>query len=282
MIKAALPGSALAGFRYLAWGQRLGGQPDPLVEATARNDLVTVGRLIGARDVNTILFESPVSSVPRWRELCSLLDIAFGAGAVEVTMYLLEFHNATVTRETLMMAISSGNVRLIRLAWHRFPEGRNQGRGDLLEVAAHCHQPEPLSWLFREATDLEREAFMAFALEHHLADALVPALADGFRPWWGRSRMLASVWPPARGLEFRAAPSGFHVDGGWWVDHCGVGHGIVPRSWLGLPWLLGGVEPERVAEVVFAPEATLPLSGPLELRRVCEGCSTLRPVSIPE
>ena len=50
---------------------------------------------------------------------------------MDVAKYLLEFHKATPTRETLRMAVSTGNVELIRTAWERLPE-EHEGRADLI------------------------------------------------------------------------------------------------------------------------------------------------------
>ena len=63
------------------------------------------------------------------------------------------------------MAISRGNLELIRLAWGRLPEEDHEGRVDLLEVAADFHRPEPLPWLFRDAAVLDREVFAGLAIE---------------------------------------------------------------------------------------------------------------------
>jgi hypothetical protein len=86
--------SALAGLG-VAWrnasGLRVEKRLDDLAVVTASNDIATVGRLLGARDVNTLCFnerELPESLVRR-QFRCSLLDVAVGSGSVEMTKYLL-------------------------------------------------------------------------------------------------------------------------------------------------------------------------------------------------
>jgi hypothetical protein len=63
---------------------------------------------------------------------------------MEVTKNLLEFHRAKPTRETLKMALSMGDVALIRLIWERLPPSGDEGRLDLLEVAADFDREKPL------------------------------------------------------------------------------------------------------------------------------------------
>jgi hypothetical protein len=46
---------------------------------------------------------------------CPVLDVAVGSGAVDVAKFLLEFLGAKPTRETLKMALSSGNFELVRM-----------------------------------------------------------------------------------------------------------------------------------------------------------------------
>jgi hypothetical protein len=127
-IESASVASALSGFRF-AWGTS--GEDlvrdglNGLAAAAASSDLATVGRLLGPRNVNTVCFnekELPASLVRRPLE-CSLLDVAVGSGSVEMTKYLLEFHRARPTRETLKQSVSTGNVELIRLMRERLPEG---------------------------------------------------------------------------------------------------------------------------------------------------------------
>jgi hypothetical protein len=190
-VAAALPGTALAGFGEV-WLKARGlkanaSRRDELAEACASNDVAAVGRLVGARDVNAIEveFESLPSAVIRRPFECALLDVAVGWGAVEVTKCLLEFHRATPTRETLKMAISSGNLELIRIVVARVPQLRE--RVDLLEVAADFHRVDVLAWLLRDASVFERELFMCLAIERRLADAVVVALDERVVPWWGRT-----------------------------------------------------------------------------------------------
>jgi hypothetical protein len=47
------------------------------------------------------------------------LDLSVGSGSVEMTKCLLEFHGAKPTRETLLMAISTGNFELIKMIRER-------------------------------------------------------------------------------------------------------------------------------------------------------------------
>jgi hypothetical protein len=130
------------------------GALDHLAVASASNDIGTVGRLLGARDVNTIWFASGElpELVVRRPLNCSLLDGAVGSGWVEMTKYLLEFHRAKVTRETLLQAISVGNLELIRMMRERLPGDELRDRIDLMEVATDFHQLEVVAWLFRDAT----------------------------------------------------------------------------------------------------------------------------------
>jgi hypothetical protein len=190
----ARPASALASFRP-AWLKARGGQSaasgvSELASAAARNDVAGVGlQLLGTGEVKGVKFgpEELPESVVRRPPRCSLLDVSVGAGSLEVSKYLLEFHEAPPTRETLKQALSFGNLELIRLIEKRLPEAELERRADLLEVAGDFHQLEPLAWLFRDARMTDRELFVAFALERHLADGLVVVLEGGFQPWWGRS-----------------------------------------------------------------------------------------------
>jgi hypothetical protein len=150
------------------------------------------------------------------------LDVAVGSGAVEMTKYLLEFHGARPTRETLKQAISTGNLELIKLMRERLPEGELRYRVDLLEVAAEFHQQEVVGWLLREATVLERELLEVFALELKLADSLVVALDDGLHPWSWRAREVSLKWRASGKLEFGSAPENFSSEGGWWTSVSGA------------------------------------------------------------
>jgi hypothetical protein len=91
-------------------------------------------------------------------------------------------------------------------------------RVDLLEVAADFHRDEPLAWLVRDATELEREVFAEFALERKLADALLTAFESGLMVWSRRCRAMASEWPAGRGVEVFLAQDGLSSGVGWVVD----------------------------------------------------------------
>jgi hypothetical protein len=58
----------------------------------------------------------------RKAEVCTLLDIAVGSGAVSVSKCLVEFHGANPTRDTLKMALSSGKIELIEFILERVPK----------------------------------------------------------------------------------------------------------------------------------------------------------------
>jgi hypothetical protein len=224
-VEAASLASALASFRH-SWLSGRGtpvddAERDELAEAAASGHLIVVGRLLGPRDVNKVPCTNLPESVVRRPKSCALLDVAVGAGSVETSKCLLEFHKATPTRETLMMAISSGNLELIRLMWARLP-GEHRFRDDLLEVAADFHRDEVTRWLFRDSTISEQELFFVFALEARLADGLLEVLGEGVRPWWRRTRKAAAICREAGEIEFGEPPEGFSVDGGWW-DHANQG-----------------------------------------------------------
>jgi hypothetical protein len=184
---ASLPTSSRCFERAL---RRAAGYPvdealDDLAVAAASNDIAAVGRLLGPREANAVSFsekELPESLVRHPLE-CSLLDVAVGSGSVEVTKCLLEFHSARPTRETLKQSISTGNLELIKLMRERLMEGELGDRVDLLEVAAEFHQEEVLTWLLRDATVFELELLGVFAVERKLADVLVTARENGYRPW---------------------------------------------------------------------------------------------------
>jgi hypothetical protein len=164
-----------------------------------------------------------------------LLDVAVGAGAVEVCKYLLEFHETKPTRETLKMAVASDSLELLRLIWARVPSEQHV-RGDLLEVAADFHRNEPLMWLFRASTVFEQELFFVFALEARVADGLLEVQRDGIRPWLRGTRETAAKFREAGGIELGEPPEEFSSDGGWWEDAQGVIRAIGVRSiepWTG-------------------------------------------------
>jgi hypothetical protein len=217
-VEAALLASTLAGFRR-AW-QKVReraierARRNKLAEAAASNDVIAFGRLLGPRDVNKLRITSLPKAVMRRPKSCVLLDVSVGAGAVEVSKCLLEFHRAKPTRETLKMAISSGNLELIRLIWARLPDEQHS-RSDLLEVAADFHREEPLRWLFRDSNVFEQERFFMFALEGHLADGLLELLGEGVLLWWWRTRDFGAKCREAGEIAFGEPPEGFWTDGGW-------------------------------------------------------------------
>jgi hypothetical protein len=110
---------------------------------------------------------------------------------MDVTKFLLEFHGAEATRETLKESLSTGSFELVKMMRERLRDADLRERVDVLEVAAEFHQLDMLTWLLRDATIFERELLVAFALEERLADALVAAFEDGFRPWWSRTHEAA-------------------------------------------------------------------------------------------
>jgi hypothetical protein len=213
--------------------------------AAASNDVARLGPLLIGHELSDAIFRSrhlPVSLarrpdsflLPRWYQWSdldedlwrkprpiSVLEVAAGAGAVEATRCLLEFYGAKPSREAVKMAISSGNVEVSRMLWQRLPEAEQEFRLDFLEIAADFHQPEPLTWLFRDASPLEREVFAEFALKRHLADALL-VVEGGVQIWSWRTRELAGAWAAAVGLELVPAPEGLSVDCGWWVNESGA------------------------------------------------------------
>jgi hypothetical protein len=233
-VAMALPGSALFGFgrfwrkaRGIAEPTLVGdvGTISParqaeLASTTASGDVFALGRLLGgdvAKDIVIGLDNLP-DSLLRRPELCTLLDIAVGAGKVEMSKYLLEFHELKPSRETLKQSLSTGVPELIRLIWQRVDECDREGRVDLLQVSADFHHESVLGWLFRDSSLLERELFGEFALERRLADALVIATRNGLRLWSSLSRALVAKWPPALILEIVDPPEGLSVDCGWRVD----------------------------------------------------------------
>jgi hypothetical protein len=232
-VEATLSAQALAGFRR-AWRNGLGlpvdeAERDELAEAAASNDVVAVGRLLGPRDVNKVVCRDLPGAVVRRPKSCVLLDVAVGAGAVEVSKCLLEFHKASPTRETLKMAISSGSNELIRLTTARMRDEQHS-RWDLLEATAGFHREEPLRWLLRDSSAFDQELAFVFALEGHLADGLLEVRDMGVRPWWQRTREVAAKSREAREIEFGEPPEGFCVDGGWWEDADGVVSAIPAQS----------------------------------------------------
>jgi hypothetical protein len=188
--------SALSGF--IAALRSAGGLPveetvDEMAAGAASNDIGTVGCLLGMRDVNAITFsesELPESVVRRPLK-CSLLDVAVGSGSVEMTKYLLEFHGARPTRETLKQSISSGNLELFKMMRERLPEAEFRFGDDLMEVAAEFHQGEVLEWSFTRRDDFRARASGC---------TLVGAEACGFVGVRNRERFRPLVVPDARGV----------------------------------------------------------------------------------
>jgi hypothetical protein len=142
-----------------------------------------------------------------------------------MTKYLLEFHSAKPTREALKMAIAAGSFELIKMMRERLPEASEaelRDRVSMMEVAAEFHQDQVLRWLYRDATVFDRELMGVLALEWKLADSLMVALGNGFRPWWSCTRGLALKWRASSHLAFVLAPEGFSSEGGWWAAVSGA------------------------------------------------------------
>jgi hypothetical protein len=159
-----------------------------------------------------------------------MLDVAVGSGSVEMAKYLLEFHGAKVTRETLLQSISAGDLELFKMTRGYFSEEELRDRIDLMEIAAEFHQEEVFVWLFRGATTLERELSTVFALEQKLADTLVIMNDNGHRPWWYRTREESLKWRGSADLDFGSAPDGFSVEGGWWRSASGGESALPPLT----------------------------------------------------
>jgi hypothetical protein len=226
-VEAAVVASALSGFRdslRKARGIPVDGTQNDLAATAAVNDLAAFGRLLGPRDVNRISFneqELPESLLRR-PLACSPLDVAVGSGSVEMTKYLLEFHHAKPTRETLEQSLSAGNLELIKLMRERLPGAELEVRVNLMEIATEFHQHEVLAWLLRDATAFEFQLLVFFALERKLADPLMVAPDSGLHPWLSRAREVALEWRASSQLEFMPAPEGFSSDGGRKTDVSGV------------------------------------------------------------
>jgi hypothetical protein len=225
-LEVASVASALAGFGIVlrkTCGLRVEG-PDALAVAVASNDLGALGALSGARDLNTVCFGErglPESLVRRPCD-CSLLEVAVGSGSVEMTKFLLEFHRAMPTHDTLEQAMSTGSFEMIKLVRERLPEAEFQDLLDLVVVAAEFHQSDVLRWLLRDAAVFEQELLTVVAVERKLADSLVIAFENGFRPWSFRTREASLKWRGSSQLEFVPAPEGFSSEGGWWTAVSGV------------------------------------------------------------
>jgi hypothetical protein len=238
-VEAAEPASALWGFAT-AWRRATVDRDDEegaggaaaddefegaLAGAIASDDVVVLGRLLMQRNVNSthIRAKNLPATVLRRPTTSPILDVAFASGAVAVAQNLLEFHEATPTRDTLKMALSSGNFELIRICWGGLPDEQGK-RVDLLEVASDFHQLEVLSWLFRDAGVFERELLVGSAIQRHQAGALLAVMVDGFQPWWAAGA--AARWAPTSEIAFGPAPEGFWQDGGWCTTVDGRTKGI--------------------------------------------------------
>jgi hypothetical protein len=182
--RAARGASAEASFELDEDEQRERARLVELSKASASNDVFGLGRLLGAEPAINV--EVPCEFLPervlRKPEFSSLLDVAVGAEAVEVSKYLLEFHGAKPTRETVNQALSTGNAELIRMMMGRVYPSGSVFRGDFLETSCEFHREAALGWLFRDASLFEREVFACFALENKQADALVVAIRNGLPP----------------------------------------------------------------------------------------------------
>jgi hypothetical protein len=188
------------------------------------------------------------------------------------------------------MALATGDLELIRLMWARLP-GEQLGRCDLMEVASDFHRDEPLLWLYRDASDLEREALAEFAMEFRLADTL---LFTGVRPWSRICRELAALWPAARSLVMNRRPSkGASVETGWTVSAIGATplvtrQRVLQRSAIEATPMRATIPPSAVSvgQDTFDGRAGLMrVSIPPSVRnfgaRAFAGCSSLRSLTIP-
>jgi hypothetical protein len=273
--------SARSGFRLAlrkARGLPVDETGSDLAVAAASNDLSGVGRLLGARDVDAVWFDGrklPGSLVRRPLK-CSLLDVAVGSGSVEMTKYLMEFHSAGSTREMLKMAISTGNLELIKMMLERLPEVRD--RLDLMEVASEFHQEEVLTWLLRDASVFDDELLWVFALEKRLANALLAALETGHRPWlWWRAREVVQQWRASAEFDLVAAPDGFSTEGGWWASKSAEESPLAPLGPGGVGvWTLPNAV--RKEDLVFA---ALPAGVTTIGDAAFDGCSNLARLDLP-
>jgi hypothetical protein len=147
-----------------------------------------------------------------------------------MTKYLLEFHGAAPSRETLEMAVSTGNLELIKMMRERLPESVLEDRLELMEIASECHHGEVLIWLLRDASLLDGQLLWTFALEEKLADALLASMEAGHGPWWHGVRELSQEWRASSELELVAAPEGFSLEGGWWRSKSGEEFPLAPLN----------------------------------------------------
>jgi hypothetical protein len=216
LVAGAVGGSPLWSFKHVWQRARSRAAVDPafvdfrgwkMIRAAAADNVAELGPLLRNEDVNAEFWlEAEPESMCRRAEKVTILDVAMSSGAVRSAKLLLVFHDAKVTDETLAMALSSGDLELIRLVWDRLPDSVRNRKLDHAMVAAEWHRFEPLMWLLREASPVELELFACFALETHLADAIMAVFDGQLKPWLKRSRAAASKWGPAQKLETGREP----------------------------------------------------------------------------
>jgi hypothetical protein len=193
-----------------------------------------------------------------------------------MTKYLLEFHGARATRETLKQSISTGNLELFKLVRERLPEAVLRIRLDLMEVAAQFHREGVFAWLLRDATPVEREHVILFALERKLADALLVTYENGFGAWLYLTRELSLKWRASAKMEFLAAPEGLSTRCGWLRSDSGRESALPPLRSGGGVWTL-----PRAVERKALISAALPAGVTTIGESAFWGCSKLRRVHIP-
>jgi hypothetical protein len=216
IVAGAVAGSPLCNFRHVWQRARNRAVMDPVftdfrgwrvIRAAAADNVAELGPLLRDEDVNAEFWlEAEPKAMHRRPGKVTFLDVAMSSGAVRSAKLLMVFHQARVTEETFAMALSSGNLELIRLAWDRLPDPVRMRRADHAMTAAEWHQLEPLMWLLREASPVELELFSCFALERHLADGIMAVLDGQLKPWLRRSREAALRWGPAQKLDSGRAP----------------------------------------------------------------------------
>jgi hypothetical protein len=229
-VAAARPVSALGGFRN-AWRvarelpeeqavktpEDEADAPSRRALAAASNDRIGLLALLDETPEDEFWIdgdELPACIALR-QDGCSLSSVAVGAGALEMSKVVLEFCRAEPGIGALMMAIAGGLRELIRNVWNRPPAEERGSRWWAVSVAANRHRHEPLAWLLRDATDLERESLFEWAIRGHAADALVVALDEGILPWSWRTLELSSTWPVVARIERGDPPLGLSFGMGW-------------------------------------------------------------------
>jgi hypothetical protein len=158
-----------------------------IVSSIVTGNISELGRLIGGRPVDAIRIDGKFLSQANLAlrpARCSLLSVAAGADSLESVRFLLGLCEATVTCDTVRMAVATGDVELIKMVWVRL-SAQEEARLTLLETAAEWHQPEPLLWLLGDATKDEQRIFLTFANAKHLAAALLIAESIEVVPWQG-------------------------------------------------------------------------------------------------